>query len=166
MKNNKCQSLLIKNALWCKNYHKSAHFSTSHDDISIHHKPHFPQITSVFKPSHNMVHSAEERFAMERMATRGFGSKKIAAALGVPEATTERCFSCYLSHIARIVMCGCKKERVRAAALINTWISVEPCCTVAGVRKRLQASGIERGRSSVQSLMTAGHRPAKHVIRG
>ena len=122
---------------------------------------------------------------MERMATRGFGAKKIAAALGVPEATTERwlrrlrsdsdvasrnigrprgaeagvpCFSCFLSHIARIVMCasrllvhGCEKGRVRAAALINTWISVEPCCTVAGVRKRLQASGIERGRSSVEA---------------
>ena len=27
---------------------------------------------------------------MERMATRGFGAKKIAAALGVPEATTKR----------------------------------------------------------------------------
>ena len=26
---------------------------------------------------------------MERMATRGFGAKKIAAALGVPEATTK-----------------------------------------------------------------------------
>ena len=29
------------------------------------HKPHCPQITSVFKPSDNMVRSAEERFAME-----------------------------------------------------------------------------------------------------
>ena len=36
------------------------------------------------------------------------------------------CFSCYLSHIARIVMCasrllvhGCCKERVRAAALME-----------------------------------------------
>ena len=43
-------------------YHKSANISTSHtdahdrlDDISIHHKPHFHQITSVFKPSHKMV---------------------------------------------------------------------------------------------------------------
>ena len=43
-----------------------------------------------FKPSHTMVRSAEERFAMERMATRGFGAKKIAAALGVPEATAKR----------------------------------------------------------------------------
>ena len=49
------------------------------------------KIPSVFKPFHNnMVRSTEERFAMERMATRGFGSKKIAAALGVPEATTKR----------------------------------------------------------------------------
>ena len=48
-------------------------------------------IPSVFRHSHNnMVRSAEERFAVERMATRGFGSKKIAAALGVPEATTKR----------------------------------------------------------------------------
>ena len=43
-----------------------------------------------FRHSHNMVRSAEERFAMKRMATRGFGSKKIATALGVPEATTKR----------------------------------------------------------------------------
>ena len=92
------------------------------------------KISSVVKPSHNiMVRSTEERFATERMATRGFGSKKIAAALGVPEATTKRwlrrlrsdsdmasrnigrprgveagvCLvSCYLSHIARIVLCA------------------------------------------------------------
>ena len=51
---------------------------------------------------------------------------------------------------SRLLVNGCKKERVRAAALINTWFSVEPCCTVAGVRKRLLASGIKRGRSSVQ----------------
>ena len=122
------------------------------------------------------------------MATRGLGAKKIAAALGVREATWRRatsgdrvvrrlvcvsCFSCYLSHIARIVMCasrllvrGCEKERVRAAALVNAWIPLEPCCTVASVRKRLQASGIERGRSSVQRLMTAEHWPAKQVICG
>ena len=49
------------------------------------------KIPSVFKPSHNnMVRSAEERFAMERMATRGFGSRKIAAALGVLVSTTQR----------------------------------------------------------------------------
>ena len=35
-----------------------------------------------------------------------------------------------------------------------------------GARKRLQASGIERGRSSVQRLMTAEHWPAKQVICG
>ena len=61
-----------------KTNHKSAHFSKSHtdahdrlDDVSIHRKPHFPHIKSVFKISHNMVRSREERFAMERMATRG-----------------------------------------------------------------------------------------------
>ena len=36
------------------------------------------KIPSVFRHSHNnMVRSAEERFAMERMATRCFGAKKI-----------------------------------------------------------------------------------------
>ena len=35
-----------------------------------------------------MVRSAEERFAMERMAARGFGAKKIATTLGV-QSTTE-----------------------------------------------------------------------------
>ena len=143
-------------------------------------------VTSVFKPSHNnMVRSAEERFATERMATRGFGSKKIAAALVVPASTTQRwlqklrsdgdsaslnighprgadagvcvMFSLHVSsHISRRVIRvsrlwvhGCNEERVRAAALINAWISADPCCTVASVRKRLQASGIERSRRSV-----------------
>ena len=58
------------------------------DDISTHHSLKIP---SVFSHSHNnMVRSAEERFAMERVATRGFGSKKITAALGVPVSTTQR----------------------------------------------------------------------------
>ena len=49
------------------------------------------KIPSVFKPSHNnMVRSAEELFAVERMATRGFGNKKIATAPGVPVSTTQR----------------------------------------------------------------------------
>ena len=43
----------------------------------MHHKPHFPQITSVFRPSHSMVRSAEERFALERMAIRGFGAMSL-----------------------------------------------------------------------------------------
>ena len=50
---------------------------------------------------------------------------------------------------SRLWVHGCDEERVCAAALINAWISVEPRCTVARVRKRLQASRIERGRSSV-----------------
>ena len=54
------------------------------------HTPHFPQITGVFKPSHKMARSTEERFAMERMATRGFGAKKIATTLGLPQWTTKR----------------------------------------------------------------------------
>ena len=53
-----------------------------------------------------------------------------------------------------------------AAALVNAWISVDPCCTVASVRKRLQASGIERSRRSVLEYMAAEHWPAKQVIRG
>ena len=75
------------------------------------------------------------------------------------------------THVSRRVICasrlwvhGCYEERVLAAALMNAWISVEPCCTVAGVRKRLQASGIERG--SVQEYTKAEYWPAKQVIRG
>ena len=48
------------------------------------------KIPSVFRHSHNMVRSAEERFAMERTATRRFGSKKIATTLGLPQSTTQR----------------------------------------------------------------------------
>ena len=78
----------------------------------------------------------------------------------------------FSSHISRRVMCvsrlwvhGCNEERVRAAALVNAWISVDPCCTVASVRKRLQAPGIERSRRSVHGYMAAEHWPAKQVIR-
>ena len=42
----------------------------------------------------------------------------------------------------------------------------EPCCTGASVSKHLQASGIERGRSSVQEHMKAEHWTAKQVICG
>ena len=58
------------------------------------------------------------------------------------------------------------QERARANMLINAWIPVDPCCTVASVRKRLQASGIERSRRSVYEYMAAEHWPAKQVIRG
>ena len=147
-----------------------------------------------------MVRSTEERFAVERMATPGFGAKKIATTLGLPQPTMKRwlqrlhsdgdkasrnigrarggeaglCVIVFLhvsTHISRRVMCatclwvhGCNEERVRAAALTNACIFVEPCCTVAG--KRLQASGIERGRSSGQEYMKAEHWPAMQVIRG
>ena len=86
-----------KNQPCFKIYHKSAHCSRFHpdahdrlDNMSTYHKPHFPQITSVFKPSHDMVRSTEERFATVRIATRGFGSKKIATTLGLPQSTTMR----------------------------------------------------------------------------
>ena len=162
----------------------------------------FLKILDVSRHSrNNMVRSAEERFAMERMATRGFGSKTIKALLGVPVSTTQRwlqrlrsdgdtasrnmgrprgaeagvCVMLSLhvsSHISRRVICvsrlwvhGCNEERVRAAALINAWISVDQCCAVGSVRKRLQASGIERSRS-VHEYITAEHWPAKQVIRG
>ena len=86
------------------------------------------------------------------------------------------CFSCYLSHIARIVMCasrllvhGCKKERVRAAALTNTWISVEPCCTVAGVRKdvcrRLASSPAAAASKCYASFHTPWHSPQTPTAR-
>ena len=64
----------------CTNYHKSAYFSISRtdahdrlDDMSIHH----PSNHKCFQAFSQR--SAEKRFAMERMATRGFGAKKIAA---------------------------------------------------------------------------------------
>ena len=139
---------------------------------------------------------------MERVATRGFGSKKIAAALGVPVSTTQRwlqrlrsggdvasrnigrprgaeagvcvMFSSHVSsHISRRVICvsrpwvhGCNEKRVRAAALINAWISVDPCCTVASVRKLLEASAIDRSRRRFHEYMAAEHWPAEQVIRG
>ena len=75
---------------------------------------------------------------MERMATRGLGSQKIAEALGVPSSTTLRREGDIASH--------------------NIW---RPCG--ASVRKSLQASGIERSRRSVQDYVSAEHWPAKQV---
>ena len=37
-----------------------------------------------------MVRFAQERFAIEKMATAGMGNKKIATTLGLPLSTTER----------------------------------------------------------------------------
>ena len=92
--------LLIKNALCCKIDHKSAHFSILHTDAHarLDDNFHTPQATfphKCFQASHNMEHGAmvrstEERFATERMATRGFGAKKIATTLGLPQSTTKR----------------------------------------------------------------------------
>ena len=42
------------------------------------------------------------------------------------------------------------QERARAKILINAWAATVPCCSVASVRKRPQASGTERGGSSVR----------------
>ena len=65
---NKFRAPLDQKCPLVKNITKSAHFSIldtdAHgrlDDISTHHKPHFHQIKSVFKPIHNMVRSTEER---------------------------------------------------------------------------------------------------------
>ena len=152
------------------------------DDISTHHKPHFPEdpkCFQAFSQQHGAIHRGAFRHGahgdarVRQQENRGGAwcaggdNEALAAeaALGRRQGVAQHratawCggwfvpyFSCYLSHIARIVMCasrlfvhGCEKERVRAAALINAWISVDPCCTVASVRKRLQASGIERSR--------------------
>ena len=47
---------------------------------------------------------------------------------------------------------------------MNAWIANVPCCSVASVRKRLQASGIERSRSTVQEYVKAEHWPANQVM--
>ena len=137
---------------------KTAGFYTLHtdaldrlDDMSMHHKPHFPQITSVFKPSHNMVRSTEERFAMERIATRGFGAKKIAAALGVQEATTKRWPRRLRTATWRRATSGDRVVRRLECVLF----------LVLHGRWCPQTSA-----SSAQSTMTAEHWPAKQVICG
>ena len=63
------------------------------------HKPHFSQFTSVFRHSHNMVRSGEKRFAMERMATRGFASKKSCARMATWRRATLG------DHVARRLVC-------------------------------------------------------------
>ena len=83
-------------------------------------------------------------------------------------------FSFDISRIGRVICASCsvglmKKNQERVLVpqmLINAWIPVEPCCTIASVRKCLQASGIERNRRSVHEYMAAEHWPAKQVIRG
>ena len=53
--------------------------------------------------------------------------------------------------------------RVLVKILVGGIVADAPCCTVASVRKCLQASGIDRGRSNVQEYMMAEHGPAKQV---
>ena len=76
------------------------------------------------------------------MASRNIGRPRGA------EAGVCVMFSSHVSsHISRRVIRvshlwvrGCNEERIHA------WITVDPCCTVASVRKRLQASGIGSAR--------------------
>ena len=78
------------------------------------------------------------------------------------------------SQIIRIARDSCvctvglmiKSGCVLAKMLVAGTIADTPCCTGARVRKRLQASGMERGCRSVQMLMMAGRWPAKQVIFG
>ena len=74
------------------------------------------------------------------------------------------------SHISRTALdlCAfqCKIRRVFLPRRLLLESLQTPCCAVALVRKRLQASGTERGRSSVQRLMKAEHSPAQPVILG
>ena len=97
------------------------------------------------------------------MASRNVGRPRGAEA-GVCQCP---CVFRFTSLETRFV-CGSrvKQERARAASLINAWIAVEACCTVASVCKRLQASGIERSRRSVQDYVSAEHWPAKQVTCG
>ena len=69
------------------------------------------------------------------------------------------------SHISQRVICvlvcgsmAVMRSAFVPAALINAWISVDPCCTVASVRKRLQASGIGSA-----SRRVCGKHLARHV---
>ena len=82
------------------------------------------------------------------------------------------CFSCLcvsrLAYLGLRVVCGARVDSVinsktssRLASLQNT-----PCRTVAAVRRRLQASGIDQSRRSVHEYMAAEHWPAKPVICG
>ena len=119
-----------------------------------------------------LLESATKRWLQRLRSDGGMASRNIGRPGGA-EAGVCVMFSLRVSsHISRRVICasrlsvpGCIEERVRAAALINAWISFDPCCTVASVRKRLQASGVERSRRSVHEHMKAEHWPAKQVIR-
>ena len=123
---------------------------------------------------------------MERMATRGFGSKKIAAALGVPEATTKRwlqrlrldgdmashnmgrprgaeagvCVSCSLhvsAHILRIARDLCVFSIIRSAFV------PQRSSTPGFLLTHAAQSPVF---ANVHEYMTAEHWPAKQVICG
>ena len=55
---------------------------------------HLSQILSVVRHSHNMVRSAKERFAMERMATRGFGVVSQSMCVGTTCGFSALCSCC------------------------------------------------------------------------
>ena len=95
---------------------------------------------------------------MERMATRGFGAKKIATTLGLPQSTTKR-------WLLRLRSDGdmASHNTGSMAAIRSAFLPQRAVMRSASVRKRLQASGIELGRSSVQECMKAEQWPAKQT---
>ena len=71
-----------------------------------------------------------------------------------------------VTRASRLWVHGCNEGRVLAAALINAWISVEPCCTVA--RCPQTSAGVWH-RARPQQRPEADdceHWPAKQVICG
>ena len=55
-------------------------------------------------------------------------------------------------------------DKISCQDAVDAGVATVPHCSVASVHKRLQASGVERGRNSVQEYMKAEHWPAKQVI--
>ena len=143
-------------------------FPTRHTDahnrlyvISIHHKPHFPQITSVFKPSQAI---RSRRCLVCRCGQRSAGCGGHARTATRRRATSgDRvvrrlvCASCF-PYMFRLTSLGvssvslvCGSMAVMRRAFVPQRSSkpgffVDPCCTVASVRNRLHASGIGSAR--------------------
>ena len=125
------------------------------------------------------------------MAAHSMSIKKITEKLGVPLRTTKRWLQWLRSKgemvphsagrprgaggrfVSRYLLFSVhlgSSDDIRSAfvpaSLINAWIAGVPCSTVACVHKSLQASGIERRRSSVQEDVNEEHWPAKQVKCG
>ena len=149
MKNIKFRTLLIKKDPRCKIYLKTAgffpHCKPTHMTDSMtcpHTKSHISlKILSVSSILTTTVRSAEERFVMERMATRGFGNKRLvcrcrqrsAGCRGCAQTATWRRATSGDRVVRTLVCASCFPHMFRLTSLGVSSVSLV-CRSIAAMR--------------------------------